>query len=239
MANVDNSGRWYTVQEAAQIHGCSEALVHKWRREKKIKSVKDPATSRILLNADDVDAIDSGADGLLEQTSAQLQQLFKTRNEAVQDLKLIITEQRTEMSRKDERIKELEGRVSDYHKREAENLQVIEELMTLRHQRELERLTHETNQALKKEAVEKIGPLLQVLTAKIGMKIPGAGAGAPVGALQAARKIFTSLSPEEQDQIMNVLGLERALALQMLLEPDPAKPPAKATETADGSQNAA
>jgi excisionase family DNA binding protein len=214
--------RMYTVQEAAKAAGCSEALIHKWKREKKIRFTRD-ASGRILINADDIDGLDPSADSLLEQTTSQLQALFKTRSAAVDDLKTIIGELRSEQLRKDARISELENRVSEYHAREAKILKDVEELTTMRHDRDLEIAEFQRSQDRKDMAIQKLAPFASAIAARLGLKLPG-GAKGPAftgPAAAAIADIRDSLTAEETDALMSILGPERSFALMTIFDAMP------------------
>jgi len=207
---------WITRQEAAGILGVSVSGIRKWAREGQIRESKEVDGS-VVVSALDVARLEKERPGVEVRGFLDL---YSKRNAALDDLRVVIEEQRREAARKDARISELETRMAVVHEREAKILREMEELASFAHERELEVRKAAHSEQIKNRAMERLGPLANAIAVKVGgpgfAGLLGPGGGTVVKT--AIEDLRADFSPDQVDKILPHLTQRQALALQTLLD---------------------
>jgi len=214
--------KWITRQEAADILGKSISAVRKYEAEKRIRSSKE-ADNSVVVSAEDVEklAVELAGDPATATMQKQLDLVFKSRYAVVDDLRLVIQEQRAELGRKDTRITELEGRMQEVHTREAKLLRELEELESFRHDRELDREREQRAQGRRDEAIAMARPLAGALAMKLGLPkgaatALGGGPGNPV--VKTLTDLRDSITEKQEGELANILTFDQQIALMALFD---------------------
>lgn len=244
--HTDASGaspEWYSRQEAADLLAVSESAIRKWEREGKLRSRK-AADGTVSVEGAQVRAMLEGGDRdpLVLRTMAHLETIMRSRLAVIDDLRVVIGEQREEAKHKALRIGELEKMVSELHQREAETLKAVEALFTEKQARELELAQFEREQGRRDRALEEFTPLAKSLMARLGSgKGKGKAAGDAAPVLHAMAAFRDSLSGDQAVRLEQVLTPEQRASLVLLFDalPGGEKDPPASVQTSGQTPTAA
>jgi hypothetical protein len=143
--------------------------------------------------------------GIVNQTMRHNEAIMRTNNlgmgEAFRTMQAVLTRQA-------ETIERLESA-------RMESIEVLESLMTSKHERELELLQAAQKGETQKEMVDKLSPLIPLVANKlVGRKL----LPAPDPQSMMLNEFFKTLTPEQLEQLNNVLTPEQALVVLSLAQ---------------------
>jgi len=210
---VDDPTRWIPRKEAAEIVGVSISAIRKYEREGKLGWCKE-ANGEVVIDAQGAERMADERGGDLSQR--HLEAIYKSRLAVVEDLRVVIEEQRTEATRKDARITELETRSQEEHALRAKLLREKEDLEGMRHDRELEIQTHEREQERKDRLVQGLTPIAGAIASKLGVPVGLLPTGSPAAA--ALGRLRDGLTQEQASQLQAILTTDQQMDLVTVLE---------------------
>ena len=180
---------------------------------------KKPQVKRIA-----IDARDELTDDEFSEPASSKGQVAQSMRHTEAAVKLALMGSAQSQSALLQTVNRLQSQVEKLMDERAEYLEKIEELRSQEHERRMEALLIEKQEARKDEAVEQLKLLAPVVAHKLGLPaglLPGttaaAGDGAPGGAGAVLSALVQSLKPEQMGRLMAILDAGQQASLMTLI----------------------